>query len=218
MPLAVIAGILAPGLGYLYVGRLQLALMTLPAMILIVAIAGWTRLIIEPAGFYVTYLSIITIWLISVVHPAIVANGSGQLATKAYNRGWFYVAWLLVVTVIAIGYPGLRAPLFGFEPFRIPANSMAPTILRNDYVMADTWHFEQSEPGINDLIVYEMPDNPDIHYMKRIVGLPGDTIEIRPVGILAHSFDHRAFDGAYSAAFLRRLKTIIEDTDWSKEL
>ena len=113
------------------------------------------------------------------MHPAIVANGSGQLATKAYNRGWFYVAWLLVVTVIAIGYPGLRAPLFGFEPFRIPANSMAPTILRNDYVMADTWHFEQSEPGINDLIVYEMPDNPDIHYMKRIVGLPGDTIEIQ---------------------------------------
>ena len=46
----------------------------------------------------------------------------------------------------------------------------------------------------------------------------GDTIEIRPVGILAHSFDHRAFDGAYSAAFLRQLKIIIEETDWSEEL
>lgn len=46
----------------------------------------------------------------------------------------------------------------------------------------------------------------------------GDTIDIRPVGILAHSFDHRAFDGAYSAAFLRRVKTIIEKTDWAKEL
>jgi 2-oxoglutarate dehydrogenase E2 component (dihydrolipoamide succinyltransferase) len=46
----------------------------------------------------------------------------------------------------------------------------------------------------------------------------GDTIEIRPVGILAHSFDHRAFDGAYSAAFLKQLKTVIEETDWTKEL
>jgi pyruvate/2-oxoglutarate dehydrogenase complex dihydrolipoamide acyltransferase (E2) component len=46
----------------------------------------------------------------------------------------------------------------------------------------------------------------------------GDTIEIRPVGILAHSFDHRAFDGAYSAAFLKRLKTIIEESDWTKEV
>lgn len=45
-----------------------------------------------------------------------------------------------------------------------------------------------------------------------------ESIEIRPVGILAHSFDHRAFDGAYSAAFLRRLKTVIEKTDWKNEL
>ncbi len=45
----------------------------------------------------------------------------------------------------------------------------------------------------------------------------GDSIAIRPVGILAHSFDHRAVDGAYSAAYLNRLKSIIEDTDWDSE-
>ncbi len=45
----------------------------------------------------------------------------------------------------------------------------------------------------------------------------GDSIAIRPVGILAHSFDHRAIDGAYSAAYLQRLKTIIETTDWNSE-
>ncbi len=45
----------------------------------------------------------------------------------------------------------------------------------------------------------------------------GESIAIRPVGILAHSFDHRAVDGAYSAAYLNRLKTIIEDTDWDSE-
>jgi 2-oxoglutarate dehydrogenase E2 component (dihydrolipoamide succinyltransferase) len=45
----------------------------------------------------------------------------------------------------------------------------------------------------------------------------GDSIEIRPVGILAHSFDHRAIDGAYSAAYLQKLKSIIEDSDWLVE-
>jgi 2-oxoglutarate dehydrogenase E2 component (dihydrolipoamide succinyltransferase) len=45
----------------------------------------------------------------------------------------------------------------------------------------------------------------------------GDAIEIRPVGILAHSFDHRAIDGAYSAAYLQKLKAIIEETDWNSE-
>ena len=46
----------------------------------------------------------------------------------------------------------------------------------------------------------------------------GDTIAIRPVGILAQSFDHRAFDGAYSAAFLNRVRQIIEQTDWASEI
>jgi len=45
----------------------------------------------------------------------------------------------------------------------------------------------------------------------------GDAIEIRPIGILAHSFDHRAIDGAYSAAYLQKLKSIIEDADWNSE-
>jgi len=42
----------------------------------------------------------------------------------------------------------------------------------------------------------------------------GDTIAIHRVGVLAQSFDHRAMDGAYSAAFLNRLREIIETEDW----
>lgn len=46
----------------------------------------------------------------------------------------------------------------------------------------------------------------------------GDVIVARPMGILAQSFDHRAFDGAYSGAFLQKLKQIIETRDWAAEL
>ncbi len=46
----------------------------------------------------------------------------------------------------------------------------------------------------------------------------GDAIAARPVAIVGQSFDHRAFDGAYSAAFLKRLKSILETRDWASEL
>lgn len=46
----------------------------------------------------------------------------------------------------------------------------------------------------------------------------GDAIVARPVGVVAQSFDHRAFDGAYSAAYLSRLKQIIETRDWAAEI
>jgi pyruvate dehydrogenase E2 component (dihydrolipoamide acetyltransferase) len=46
----------------------------------------------------------------------------------------------------------------------------------------------------------------------------GDAIAARPVAFIGQSFDHRAFDGAYSAAFLKRLKSILEQRDWAGEL
>jgi pyruvate/2-oxoglutarate dehydrogenase complex dihydrolipoamide acyltransferase (E2) component len=46
----------------------------------------------------------------------------------------------------------------------------------------------------------------------------GDAIAIRPVGVLAQSFDHRAIDGAYSAAFLKRVRDCLQDSDWRVDL
>jgi pyruvate dehydrogenase E2 component (dihydrolipoamide acetyltransferase) len=51
-----------------------------------------------------------------------------------------------------------------------------------------------------------------------VEGKDGDTIAIRPVGMLAQTFDHRAVDGAYSGSFLNHVKTLIETTDWVKQL
>jgi len=51
-----------------------------------------------------------------------------------------------------------------------------------------------------------------------VEGADGDAIAIRPVGVLAQSFDHRAFDGAYSAAFLHQVKEILEKRDWVGDL
>jgi 2-oxoglutarate dehydrogenase E2 component (dihydrolipoamide succinyltransferase) len=53
-----------------------------------------------------------------------------------------------------------------------------------------------------------------------VVELPdgSDAIAIHPVGLLALSFDHRAYDGAYASAFLARCKEILETRDWSQEL
>ena len=46
----------------------------------------------------------------------------------------------------------------------------------------------------------------------------GDSVVVRPVGLLAQAFDHRAVDGAYAASFLNEVKTVIEMRDWEKEL
>jgi 2-oxoglutarate dehydrogenase E2 component (dihydrolipoamide succinyltransferase) len=53
-----------------------------------------------------------------------------------------------------------------------------------------------------------------------VVEVPGggDSIAIHPVGNLAMAWDHRAFDGAYAAGFLVKVKSILETRDWSSEV
>ncbi|MGE0557614.1 MAG: dihydrolipoamide acetyltransferase family protein [Burkholderiales bacterium] len=51
-----------------------------------------------------------------------------------------------------------------------------------------------------------------------IEGADGDAIAIRPVGVLAQSFDHRAVDGSYSAAFLAEVKNALESRNWTQAL
>ena len=69
---------------------------------------------------------------------------------------------------------------------------------------------EQHDPAIPGCAVLDLS--------MPILGPQGDAIAIRPIGILAQSFDHRAFDGAYSAAFLRKVKQVLEQRRWLGEL
>lgn len=177
--LALIAGIAAPGLGYVYVGRIRIAFVPFIAVFGTLAIAGWTRLILEPAGLYIAYMIGLLVWLVSIVHPAIIAYTHDELPARSFNRGWVYGAWIVSATLFGGFLVDHRGSLFGYGQYRIPANSMAPTLQRNDLVIADTWRFRRSVPASGELVVFTVPDNPGIKYVSRIVGLPGDKIELR---------------------------------------
>ena len=57
-----------------------------------------------------------------------------------------------------------------------------------------------------------------IRLKPAVVSTPeGDFVAPRMIGMIGQSFDHRAFDGAYSAAFLSRLKQILETRNWDEE-
>jgi signal peptidase I len=94
-----------------------------------------------------------------------------------YSRSFFPV--LLFVLVIRS---------FIFEPFRIPSGSMMPTLLEGDFIfvkkfayglrlpVTETKIIETGEPKRGDVVVFRLPSDPSINYIKRIVGLPGDDI------------------------------------------
>lgn len=109
------------------------------------------------------------------------SQSSGGLATLVeYSRSFFPV--LLLVLVIRS---------FIFEPFRIPSGSMMPTLLQGDFIFVKKYAYglrlpviekkfiETGEPERGDVAVFRLPSDPNVNYIKRVVGLPGDHILYR---------------------------------------
>lgn len=77
---------------------------------------------------------------------------------------------------------------FLVEPFRIPSGSMMPTLLIGDFILVNKFTYgvrlpvlhtkilEMGEPERGDIVVFRYPKNPEVDYIKRVVGLPGDRI------------------------------------------
>ncbi len=64
------------------------------------------------------------------------------------------------------------------QPFIVNGSSMSPTFETGQYLIVDQLSYKFNEPVRGDVIIFRYPGNPKIFYIKRIIGLPGETIKI----------------------------------------
>ena len=96
-----------------------------------------------------------------------------------YSRSFFPV---IVIVLL------LRS--FLYEPFRIPSDSMMPTLVQGDFIFVNKWRyglrlpvanlevFSIGAPARGDVVVFRKPSDTSLVLIKRLVGLPGDTIRV----------------------------------------
>jgi signal peptidase I len=102
-------------------------------------------------------------------HPAAAAPTAGR------GRRWLH----LVAMIVAGGALTLGLRMFVVESYRIPSAGMEPTLVSGDHTMADklALHFRDPRPG--DLLVFRNPCQPRLSFIKRVVAVGGDTVEVR---------------------------------------
>src|SRR4030042_6171778 len=66
-----------------------------------------------------------------------------------------------------------------FQPFFVKGQSMEPNFEDGDYLIIDELSYRFREPARGEVIVFKYPDEPSQRYIKRIIGLPGETVEIQ---------------------------------------
>jgi len=80
-----------------------------------------------------------------------------------------------VVLAILIVVP---VRLFVAQPFVVEGESMHPTFESADYLIVDELTYRFQEPARGDVIIFRYPNNPKVFYIKRIIGLPGESVHI----------------------------------------
>jgi len=112
------------------------------------------------------------------------ASGESAVAPEpalvSYARSFFAI--LLIVVLVRS---------FLFEPFRIPSASMMPGLVDGDFILVNKFSYGLrlpqlqtkflaiGQPRRGDVIVFRLPSDPSTHFIKRLVGLPGDHVLVR---------------------------------------
>jgi signal peptidase I len=118
---------------------------------------------------------------------------------KPENRTKKYLREILIIASIFVAVIVFRSIVY--EPFKIPTGSMIPTLRIGDFILVEKFSygvklpfsditfssfssdpiylFNESKVERGDIIVFKYPKDPNINYIKRVVGIPGDTIEIK---------------------------------------
>ncbi|MDK4714474.1 MULTISPECIES: signal peptidase I [unclassified Rhizobium] len=115
-----------------------------------------------------------------------------EKAVKQQNALWENIKVIVQALVLA-----MIIRTFLFQPFTIPSGSMMPTLLVGDYIFVNKFAYGYSkysmpfspdlfsgrilgsEPKRGDVVVFRFPPNPDVDYIKRVIGLPGDRIQVK---------------------------------------
>lgn len=143
----------------------------------------------------------------------------GVDAAAPEDGGW----WDTVKTVIIAVAIAMVIRTVAYEPFSIPSGSMKPTLLVGDYLFVSKFSFGYSryslpfglplipgrilftEPDRGDVVVFKLPTDHSTDYIKRIVGLPGDKIQV--IGGILH-INGKAVKRRHASEF-------VEKDEWS---
>ncbi len=166
------------GIGHLYAGRgrrgavlFAIQLLHLPLLMSL----AWLPAATWVLGALIAVVCFgLVFYVFALVDAARVASGAERpYRARAYNSAALYLGLIVLSSIWGmVGMAGLRA--WSFEAFRIPTRSMEPAVPFDSRILVNKRPGQEFERG--DIVVFEAPGQQGVKYIKRIFGLPGETV------------------------------------------
>ncbi len=90
-----------------------------------------------------------------------------------------HLLWEVVKTVGFIVIAALLIRTLIIQPFFVQGDSMNPDFHNGDYLLVNQLSYRLGKPQRGDVVVFKAPPEPETNYIKRIIGLPGETVELK---------------------------------------
>ncbi|MCJ7602473.1 MAG: signal peptidase I [Desulfobulbaceae bacterium] len=169
------------GLGHLYTGEARRGLILFFAQSILLAIflplvLLWPSLVIYGLLFIVGFAYFIYCLLDAV---KIARENKFGYQLKKYNKWYVYLACWVVASLIIQPITEVSIKKNIIQAYKIPSGAMIPTLLPGDHILVDKFIYKNHEPQRGDIIIFPYPVNPSQAFVKRLVGLEGDKIEIK---------------------------------------
>ena len=187
-----------PVIGMLYLNRGWLAIIYLLITVAVISIESYfLEPLYDPSTFeMIAIADTIALYLIAAIHAFYLAlNFNKYEDLKWFSRIIPPIAVFIIVLIPCM----LAGRIFLYEPFNIPSGSMEPTFSTGDVLFAKKSAYGYSKyaipfklgaslsngkifhkrPNRGDAVIFALPKNPKIDYFKRIIGLPGDTVQMK---------------------------------------
>jgi signal peptidase I len=176
--------LILPGLGQVFAGAWLLGLILyVAAAALDFSVIGLTRLMPPTPGIVAASAAVVLLFHLAIPFDAVRRVRARSMAPP---WRWYKSTWLAAIAMSTIEVDQRLFDAFPYSPgwrsFHVASGSNMPTLLTTDYVLVDTRH-QRSLPGYGDMIVFRHPRDPKVDYLKRVIGLPGDRVQLRE-GIL----------------------------------
>jgi signal peptidase I len=203
---AAILSSLAPGLGQLYNGQIIKGIIFLFSLILLPIIMFQIGLHYSYYGLIIILLIFMFFLLFIIGEAFFTAIKKKEFILKPYNKWYIYLLIILLInSIVLIPSNFLTNKVLGFNSYKLPTGSMEPTLFIGDYLIANLKYFKKNELQRGDLVIFKYPEDPAKDFIKRIIALEGEKIEIKskqvyiddipfPEGYKVH-FDNKVYPG-----------------------
>jgi signal peptidase I len=120
-------------------------------------------------------LSELALRIATAIQAFRLARRIGATQITWYQHAWIYVLLVLLISVA----DAAAAPEYKIQSFYIPSGAMTPTMLVGDYLNVDNAYYRSYSAQRGDVVVFKLPTDNSTDYIKRVIGLPGDHIQMK---------------------------------------